>query len=52
VGATGVYQLVEAYLQLAGRAGRNQIDDAEIALVQNLGGVAATVVTHVLARES
>lgn len=52
VGATGVYQLVEAYLQLAGRAGRNQIDAAEIALVQNLGGIAATVVTHVLARES
>jgi acetyl-CoA C-acetyltransferase len=52
VGATGVYQLAEAYLQLAGRAGPNQIKDAEVALVQNLGGIAATVVTHVLSREA
>jgi acetyl-CoA C-acetyltransferase len=52
VGATGVYQLVEAYLQLTGRAGINQVDDAEVALVQNLGGIAATVVTHVLSREA
>jgi acetyl-CoA C-acetyltransferase len=52
VGATGVYQLAEAYLQLTGRAGSNQVEDAEVALVQNLGGIAATVVTHVLSRET
>lgn len=51
VGATGVYQLVEAYLQLTGRAGANQVANAEIALVQNMGGVGATVVSHVLRRE-
>jgi len=52
VGATGVYQLAEACLQLRGDAGRNQVPDAEVALVQNLGGIAATAVTHVLLRES
>ncbi len=51
VGATGVYQLVEAYLQLAGTAGPNQVPDPEFALVQNIGGTGATVVTHVLQRE-
>jgi acetyl-CoA C-acetyltransferase len=51
VGATGVYQAVEAYLQLAGLAGANQVKGAETALVQNIGGTGATVVTHVLRRE-
>src|SRR5690606_2556825 len=50
VGATGVYQLVEACLQLAGLAGPSQVPDAEVALVQNIGGTGATVVTHVLRR--
>jgi acetyl-CoA C-acetyltransferase len=50
VGATGVYQLVEAYLQLCGQAGPNQVPRAEVALVQNIGGTAATVVNHVLRR--
>jgi acetyl-CoA C-acetyltransferase len=50
VGATGVYQLVETYLQLTGSAGENQVPDPEFALVQNVGGTAATVVSHVLQR--
>lgn len=48
VGATGVYQLVEATLQLTGRAGACQVPGAEVALTQNIGGTGATVVTHVL----
>jgi acetyl-CoA C-acetyltransferase len=52
VGATGVYQLAEAHLQLTGRAGANQVENAEVALVQNLGGIASTAVTHVLSREA
>jgi acetyl-CoA C-acetyltransferase len=52
VGATGVYQMVEAYLQLAGQAGANQVADAETALLQNIGGTGSTVVNHVLRRES
>jgi acetyl-CoA C-acetyltransferase len=50
VGATGCYQLVEAYLQLCEQAGANQVRGAERALVQNIGGTGATVVTHVLER--
>jgi acetyl-CoA C-acetyltransferase len=51
VGASGCYQIVEAYLQLTERAGANQVPDAGVALVQNIGGTGATVVTHVLTRE-
>ncbi len=50
VGATGCYQLVEAYLQLTEAGGANQVRDAELALVQNIGGTGATVVSHVLRR--
>jgi len=48
LGATGLYQAVEAALQLRGAAGENQVQDARIGLIQNLGGMAATAVTHVL----
>jgi acetyl-CoA C-acetyltransferase len=50
VGATGVYQLVETYMQLTGTAGENQVPDAEFALTQNIGGTGATVVSHILQR--
>ncbi len=48
VGATGLYQLAEAALQLRGEAGDAQIDGARIALAQNIGGSGATVVTHIM----
>ena len=48
VGATGLYQLAEAVLQLRGAAGEAQIDGARIALTQNIGGSGATIATHVL----
>jgi acetyl-CoA C-acetyltransferase len=50
VGATGLYQLAEATLQLRGAAGAAQIEGAKIALAQNIGGSGATVVTHILQR--
>jgi len=49
-GATGVYQAVEAVMQLQGRAGTNQIAGAKLALIQCLGGPASTAVTHLLER--
>lgn len=49
LGATGIYQAVEAALQLRGEAGQNQVPGARLGLIQNLGGMAATAVTHVLA---
>lgn len=48
-GATGVYQVVEAALQLQGRAGANEVAGARTALVQSMAGPASTVVSHVLA---
>lgn len=50
-GATGLYQAVEATLQLRGGAGDNQVANAETALIQCLGGPASTAATHVLRRE-
>lgn len=47
-GATGVYQVVEAALQLRGQAGANQVTGARRALVQCLGGPASSAATHVL----
>jgi acetyl-CoA C-acetyltransferase len=49
-GAAGVYQAVEAALQLRGQAGPNQVPDAKTALIQSLGGPASTAVSHILQR--
>jgi acetyl-CoA C-acetyltransferase len=46
--AAGVYQAVEAVLQLRGEAGECQVKDARKALIQCLGGAAATAAAHVL----
>ena len=47
-GATGVYQAVEATIQLRGQAGANQVKGARRALIQCLAGPASSAVTHVL----
>ncbi len=47
-GATGVYQAVEATLQLRFQSGPNQVPGARRALVQCLAGPASSAVTHVL----
>lgn len=52
VGATGVYQMVEGYLQLTESAGANQVKNAEVALLQNIGGTGSTVINHILRREA
>ncbi len=51
-GATGVYQVVEAALQLRQQAGDNQVVGAQRALTLALGGPASTAVAHVLTREA
>ena len=48
LGATGIYQIVELCRQLRGTAGPNQIANAKIGMAQNLGGLGATAVTHIL----
>lgn len=51
VGATGIYQLCEAFQQLTGTAGPNQLKKSpEVAMTQNIGGTGATVITHILER--
>jgi acetyl-CoA C-acetyltransferase len=50
VGATGVYQIAEAFLQLTDQAGKNQVEGAEYAVTQNIGGVDTTSAVHVLGR--
>jgi acetyl-CoA C-acetyltransferase len=49
-GASGVYQAVEAVIQLKGQAEANQIADAKYGLIQSLGGPASTAVSHILQR--
>lgn len=49
-GAAGVYQAVEAALQLRGEAGACQVAGAQIGMAQSLGGPASIAVTHILAR--
>jgi acetyl-CoA C-acetyltransferase len=47
-GATGVYQAVEAALQLRGAAGPCQVAGATFGMIQSLGGPASTAVVHIL----
>jgi len=46
IGASALYQTCETVLQLTGRAGKNQVKKASVGMVQSVGGVASTVVTH------
>jgi acetyl-CoA C-acetyltransferase len=48
VGATGVYQILEAVQQLRGEAGPTQVEGSRIGLTQNIGGSGATIITHIL----
>jgi acetyl-CoA C-acetyltransferase len=50
LGATGVYQAVEACLQLRGQAGANQVPGAKVALIQSLSGPACLAISHILER--
>jgi acetyl-CoA C-acetyltransferase len=51
VGATGIAQAIEATLQLRGKAGKRQIEDAEVGLTHNVGGSGATSVVHIFRRD-
>jgi len=47
IGATALYQVCEIVLQLTGQAGENQVPNPQVALMQSVGGAAATVITHI-----
>lgn len=48
VGATGVYQMAEAFLQVTGRAKENQVMNANIGLIQNFSGTATVAFTNII----
>ena len=52
VGATGVYQIVEVVQQLRGECSETQVAEARIGMAQNIGGSGATIITHILKKES
>jgi acetyl-CoA C-acetyltransferase len=52
VGATGVRQLLDAYLQVSGRAGNYQVSDVKRVATLNIGGSATTNVVHLIGSES
>ncbi|PKO03242.1 MAG: acetyl-CoA acetyltransferase [Chloroflexi bacterium HGW-Chloroflexi-5] len=52
IGAKGVYQAIEAAMQLRGACGPNQVADARLAVTLALGGPASTAVAHVYDRIS
>ncbi len=47
IGATAIYQSCEIVLQLTERAGKNQVKNAKLGLLQSVGGAASTVLTHI-----
>ncbi|MBN1231287.1 MAG: thiolase domain-containing protein [Anaerolineales bacterium] len=49
IGATALYQTCEIFEQLTGRAGENQLQSPEIAMMNSVGGAAATLITHIFA---
>jgi acetyl-CoA C-acetyltransferase len=48
IGATALYQACEIVLQLTGRAGKNQLKDPQVAMMQSVGGAGTTIITHIL----
>jgi acetyl-CoA C-acetyltransferase len=50
VGASAIYQIAETVIQMRGQAGANQLDRADLAMTQSVGGAGTTVFTHIMAR--
>jgi len=48
VGATGIAQIIEVYVQLTGQAGKRQVKNARIGLAQNMGGSGASCTINIL----
>jgi len=48
IGASGVYQAVEAVQQLRGTAGESQVADAHTIMAQSVGGSGSVAITHIL----
>lgn len=51
VGASGVRMFLDIYKQVAGKAGKYQIEDVKNALMLNIGGSATTNYVFVIGKE-
>ncbi len=47
IGATGIYQTCEIVQQLMGKAGKNQVKNARLAMLLSIGGAGSTALTHI-----
>ena len=52
VGATGMYQIVEAVQQLREECGKSQVAGAKIGMTQNIGGSGSNIITHILGKSN
>jgi acetyl-CoA C-acetyltransferase len=52
IGATALYQACEIVLQLTEKAGKNQVRNASVAMMQSVGAAATTVITHIFGLDS
>jgi len=50
VGAAGVYQFCEAFMQMNGKGGPNQVKKAEYCLLQNMSGIDESSYIHILSK--
>jgi acetyl-CoA C-acetyltransferase len=50
VGATGIAQVYEIFLQLTGQAEKRQVEGCSVGLTQNLGGSGASCLVHIFRR--
>ncbi len=50
VGAAGIYQFCEAFMQMNGKAGPNQVRKAETCLLQNMSGIDESSYVHILTK--
>ncbi|GGM71303.1 acetyl-CoA acetyltransferase [Thermogymnomonas acidicola] len=48
LGATGVGQFVEAYLQLKGKAGQRQVKGADLCMLHSMAGTGTTSIVHLV----
>lgn len=51
VGATGIGQIVEAFEQLTGKAGRRQVKDPTVGLTHNVGATGGSCAVHIFRAE-
>jgi acetyl-CoA acetyltransferase len=50
VGAAGIYQICEAYMQLTGQAGSNQVENPKNCFIHSMSGIDGSSLVHVLSR--